>query len=258
MSRIRTKAALAAAIAAPLLAGGAAWAQSATQHNDPAWTAREEISHRFETGAAPAVTVKGIAGPVSVETIAGNVAEIQIVRHAATQRELQCYRTDVTKKTGGLAIEHVQYSDRPGCGTIRSRQSVRLKLPRSANVHLSVIGGRVDIADVAGPVRLDSIAGRVTLSGVRAARLSSLAGGLSMALAQNGTRDIQVSSVVGPVDVKFPRGAGADVRISSVQGRIGSDWPEVSGSNGLAYRIGAGGPDVTISSVIGPVRLIRF
>ncbi|HEX8366416.1 MAG TPA: DUF4097 family beta strand repeat-containing protein [Allosphingosinicella sp.] len=256
MARIWSKAALAIAIAAPLL--GNVQGSTATQDDHSTLTAREEIHDRYELGAAPTVTVRGIAGPVSVETVAGNVAEVHIVRRAATERELQCYRTEITRKASGLAIEHVQFSDRPGCSTIRSRQTVRLKLPRSANVQLSVIGGRVDIDGVAGSVRLESIAGRVNLTGVRAAQLSSLAGGLSLALAQGGTRTIQVSSVVGPVDIKFPRGANADVQISSVQGSVRSDWRELSGSDGLAYRIGSGGADVSISSVIGPVRLSRF
>lgn len=257
MTRFRTKAALAAAFA-PLLGAGLAHAQGATQDDYAHLAAREEIRDRYQLAATSSVTVKGIAGHVSVEAAPGNTAEVHIVRLAATERELKCYRTQVTRHARGLAIEHVQFSARPGCSSIRSRQTVRLRLPRSANLHLSVIGGRVDVANVEGLVRLDSIAGRATLAGVRAAEISSLAQGLSLTLAPLGTRDINVSSVVGPVEIGFGRNANADVQITSVQGSVGSDWPERSGSNGQAYRIGSGGRDVSISSVIGPVRLRRF
>lgn len=255
---ISAKAVLTAMVAGLTLDGGGSLPANAQQNDEPPMSAREELRERFDLGVASSVRVRGIAGPVSVETGPGNAAEVHIVRTAATERELQCYRTDVLHRSGNLEISHVQFSDRPGCSSIRSRQTVRLRLPRAANLHLSTIGGRVDISATDGLVRLDSIAGHVTLAGARAVEVSSLANGLTVTLAPLSARGIRVSSVVGGVELNFRRNANADVRISSVQGAIGSDWPAQSGSGGLAYRIGSGGPDVSISSIIGPVTLRRF
>jgi len=253
----------AASLAALLMLGGAASPAAGvsagqTQRGDPAMTARQEIRERFELGGSPSVTVRGIAGPVTVVSGPGSAVEVDIVRTAASERELQCYRTDVTRTSASLVVEHVQYSSRPGCNSIRSRQSLRLRIPRSANLYLSTIGGRVDVAGVEGLVRMDSIAGRVTAAGVRAADLSSIAGGLSLTLAPLGSRGVSLSSIVGGVELNFPRSANADVRISSVQGNVASDWPGRSGSERQSYRLGSGGPNVSISSVIGEVRIRRF
>lgn len=249
----------AATLSALLMLGGVeSTPAGAAQRSDPGMTARQEIKERFELGGTPSVTVRGIAGPVSVMSGPGRTVEVEIVRMAASERELQCYRTDVTRSSGGLVVEHVQHSSRPGCNTIRSRQSVRLMIPRSANLHLSTIGGRVEVAGVEGLVRMDSIAGRVTATGVRAADLSSIAGGLSLTVAPLGSRGISLSSIVGGVELNFPRSANADVQISSVQGHVASDWPARSGSDRQSYRLGSGGPNVSISSVIGAVRLRRF
>jgi hypothetical protein len=183
---------------------------------------------------------------------------VRIVRSARTQAELDCYRTAVDSSAGRLTIEHVQFSDRRGCDSIRSSQEVRLRVPRRVDVRLSTIAGRVDIGAVDGMISLDSIAGPVTLTGVAAAEVDALAGGLRISEARPGARGIRVSSVVGPVDFSFARNADADVQVSSVVGKVESRSPRTrfdGGDGGYRLRIGAGGPAVSISSVMGPVRL---
>lgn len=223
---------------------------------------REEIHETFRLEPGARVRVTGIAGPVSVETAAGDTAQVHIVRMAATRRELDCYRTAVAGGGGALSVEHVQDSRRPGCDSIRSRQEVRLILPRSVDVELSTIAGRVDIAAVDGLVRLDSIAGHVTIAGARSAEMSSLAGGLAMTLHPLAAAGVRVSSVVGGVDLTFPRGVDADVRLDSVMGSVRGvpgelDRRLVEEDGEYRLRVGAGGPAVRLSSVVGPVRLRR-
>jgi hypothetical protein len=154
-------------------------------------------------------------------------------------------------------IEHVQFSERPGCNSIRSHQIVRLRVPRSANLHLSTIAGRVDVGPIDGLLKLDAIAGHATVTGARSAQISSLAQGLTLTLARVSPAGIHVSSVVGGAEFRFRPEAKAHVRVSSLQGKVESDWP-AQGPDSHAYQIGSGGPAVSISSVIGPVRLRRF
>jgi len=239
---------LAAALAVPASA-----APAATEE-------REEIRQTVHLSPGAEIRAIGIAGPVSIETIDGDTAEVHIVRSARTQAELDCYRTAVESTPDRLSIEHVQFSDRPGCDSINSSQQVRLRVPRRVDVHLSTIAGSVDIGAVDGLVRLDSIAGPVALTGVGAARLDALAGGVSLVDARPGERGIQVSSVVGPVDVHFARGADADVEVSSVIGKVdGPSAPaKLTGAAGdYRLRIGEGGPNVSISSIMGSVRVRR-
>lgn len=224
--------------------------------------AREEIHRSFRLEEGARVSVSGIAGPVSVTTTEGDTAQVHIVRMARTQRELDCYRTAVTGGGEALSIEHVQDSDRSGCDSIRSRQQVTLVLPRSVNLEFSTIAGRLDIGPVDGVVRLDSIAGHVTLAGARSAEVSSLAGGLTMNLRSLSAAGVQVSSVVGPVDLTFGRGVDADVRLDSVMGSVRGvpaelDRRLVEENGEYRLRVGAGGPAVRLSSVMGPVRLRR-
>lgn len=238
---------------------------SAAAHDGAAateMTAREEIHRTFELERGARIRVDGIAGPVSIETTDGGSAQVHILRMAATRRELDCYRTAVTGGGGSLTIEHVQEIKRRGCDGIRSRQEVRLVVPRSVDIDLSTIAGRVDIGPVDGRVSLDSIAGRVTVVGARSAEMSSLAGGLAMTLRPLAAAGVRVSSVVGPVDLTFAQGVDADVRLDSVMGSVRGvpaelDSRLVEEDGEYRLRVGTGGPAVRLSSVVGPVRLRR-
>jgi hypothetical protein len=222
-------------------------------------TAREEIRRSYELSPGATVRVAGIAGPVTIETGSGSGAEVYILREARTQRELDCYRTDVQATRQRLAIEHVQFSSRAGCNSIRSRQEVRLRLPRSVDVDLDTIAGAATIAPIEGDVRLESIAGAASVAGARGADISSIAGPLSLTVTQ-GSRRVSISSVAGPVDLAFARGVGADVRVDSIVGHVrslSSDMRVSRTDAGYRARVGSGGSDVSLSSIVGTVRLRR-
>ncbi|MDQ4087869.1 MAG: hypothetical protein M3177_07670 [Pseudomonadota bacterium] len=223
--------------------------------------AREEFRQSYRISPDGTIRVRGIAGPVSVETTdGGNTAEVHIVRMAASERELRCYRTDVRSSPGLLAIEHVQRDEDPDCESIRSRQEVHLRVPRSLDLDLSTIAGALDVGPVDGMVRAHSIAGRARFAQVRAAEIDSIAGGLTLGIAQVAEQGVRISSVVGPVDLNLERGIDADLSLDSVMGSVrslvaGVDLDEDYGS--YRARLGSGGRAVSLSSVVGPVRVRR-
>ena len=255
MLPIPRKALLAPAVA--LLVGVPA--QADTQNSgDSSMAVREVIDRSFRLSPGADISVDTIAGPVTIETGDSNVAHVHIVRGAATRLELQCYRTDVSGAADRITIRHVQFTNRPGCDSIRSGQEVRLKLPRDVGVSLSTIAGGVDIGPIDGRLRLESIAGPVRARGVRSGELSSLAGGLQLTVNPPTSRGVRVSSVVGPTDITFAAGTSADVRVDSVMGNTTSTSRRIpiSWSNGRASaRVGSGGPPVTVSAVVGHVTL---
>ena len=253
-----------------ILAGGAAIAfaglgavraahgdSNQVRHAGEAMQAQERIDRSFTLRPGAEVSVSGIAGPVTVETTDGDRAEVHVLRMARTQHELDCYRTLVEERDGGLRIAHERVRSRE-CRSIRSRQEVRLRLPRSANLSLSSVAGRVEIGALAGRVRLDSVAGHVRIAGARAGSVSSLAGGLDMTIGALDPHGIRISSVVGGIELGFLSEAHAEVSVDSVTGSVQSETPRVRiyGENhAFRARVGDGGPPLVISSVVGPVRL---
>jgi hypothetical protein len=244
--------ATATALLATGLAGAAAWAGE-----DSPMAAREQIDRSFTLAPGALVRVSSIAGPVTVETGGGSRAELHILREAASQRELACTRTEIDNRNGGLSVRQVRKEEQ-GCRNLHSRQTVRLILPRNIDLTLDSIAGKVDVGAVEGAVRLSSIAGRTSLQGARSAEVSSVAGRLTLAVGPIGPRGVKVSSVAGPVDLVFRPGTSADVSASSVVGQVTSASPAIQvrrEQRRYSARIGSGGPLVSLSSIVGPVRL---
>ncbi|MET0625048.1 MAG: hypothetical protein ABW250_19030 [Pyrinomonadaceae bacterium] len=221
---------------------------------------RDVINKTFQLDPNARVEVSGIAGSVTVETTGGGTAEVEIVRMAQTPRELRCYETVVRGTSDSLTVRHNQFSNLPGCNSIRSRQQVTLRVPRTVELALSTIGGSVDIGAVDGIVRLSNIAGHVNLAQAQAAEISSLANGLTMSLAQVSDRGVRIHGVVGVIDLSLARDVNAELRLNSVNGGVRSNAPDINlTQSGGSYRAraGAGGALISISGVNGSVRLKR-
>lgn len=257
-----------AATFAALMIGGSPLATAADQgsRSDRHWSGDEEMrvrdefhqTYRLNRGAE--VRVRGIAGPVSIETGGGDRAEVHIVRMAASERDLQCYRVDVSASEGSLTIEHDRDRRRPECRNIRSRQEVRLVLPRSVDVDVAGVAGAVNVQPVDGMVRLSGIAGRVDVASARSADLSSIAGGVSLGLASGGSEGVRIASIAGPVEIRFERGVDADLSFDSILGSVRASSPDVDvieERGRYRARVGSGGRQIRVSSIVGPVRLSR-
>lgn len=222
---------------------------------------REEINKTFPLASNGRVEVAGIAGPVNIETTDGNTAEVHIVRMAQTQRELQCYETLVKSAPNSLSIRHNQFSQRAGCDSIRSRQDVTLRLPRTVELDLSMIGGDVNIGVIEGVVRLSNIAGHAVVAQAQAAEINSLAKGLSLTLARVSDRGVSIRGVVGLVELNLARDINTDLRFDNVLGGVRSASPDLAVTRaGGTYRVraGSGGALVSVSGINGGVKLGRI
>lgn len=218
---------------------------------------REELNRKFQFTRFGHVEVSGVAGDVSIETHNGNTVDVYVVRSAETQTELDCYQTVIENTPDSLTIRHEQ-PEQGRCNSIRARQRVLLRVPRAVDVSLKTIGGAVDVGRIDGVVRLKGIAGHATAAQVREARIEGLAQGLTMSIAQPTARGIHVSGVVGQVDLDLSRDLNADLSVSSLinvdDKTPGVTITKVNATSGTT-RFGAGGPPISISGIVGSVRI---
>lgn len=220
---------------------------------------REELNREFQFTRFGQVEVSGVAGDVSIETHTSNTVEVHVVRSAETQAELDCYQTVIENTEDSLKIRH-QQQERGRCSSIRARQRVQLWVPRAVDVSLETIAGAVNVGRIDGALRLQGIAGHATAAGVREAEIDGLAQGLTMSVAQPTAEGIRVTSVMGQVDLDLSSDVNADLKVS---GLINVD-PKTTGvtmirvrETNLTRRFGAGGPPITISGIVGGVRINR-
>ena len=218
---------------------------------------RNEINRQYQLAPNTTVEISVIPGPVEIETISGQSAEINIVNSAETQADLDCLGTPIEQTPGRLVIHSKSL-----CKISRVSQRVTLKLPRNINLDLKQIAGHVRIGPTEGTVHLESIAGHVSTGSLQSAEMSSLAEGLSMEIKQIGERGVRLSSVVGGIELALSDNLNAQFEASSIVGNVLSEIPNVKlstdGRSDFEARIGSGGPMITISSVRGGIRLRKL
>jgi len=222
------------------------------------FTVQKEIHRQYQLAPDTTVEISTIAGPVEVETISGQSAEVSIVNFAETQADLDCLDTPIEQTSRKLEIHSKSL-----CKISRVSQRVTLKLPRNINLDLKQIAGHVRITGpTEGMVRLESIAGHVSTSSLQSAEMSSLAEGLSMEIKQIGERGLRLSSIVGGIELALSDNLNAHFEASSIVGNVLSDIPTVKistdGRSDFEAQIGSGGPPITISSVRDGIRLRKL
>jgi len=136
---------------------------------------------------------------------------------------------------------------------------VKLTLPRSTDLSLKNIAGSVRLGAIDGMLRLNSIAGQVTVAQVQAAEISSLANGLTIGLAQPGEQGIRISSITGGIDLSVGYSVNTNIVVTSLRGEIQNDAPDASvtkmGQSGFNILIGSGGKPISVSSIEGGIRI---
>ncbi len=218
---------------------------------------REEIHRVYQLDPGARVLVSTINGPVDIETTLGSTADVHIVRSAQTREELDCYRTVVEHTPASLTVRHEQR-----CLSIRDHQRVRLIIPRSVDLTLKTISGRVDVGEVDGTVRLRQISGAVTLAQATGySDLTEISGPVTVKIARLGERGLRVRATSGQLDLRLAGDLNADLDVNGLSGRISVDMPNVTvdrvGSSDYRARIGSGGAPILISGVSGNIKIRR-
>src|SRR6266542_5234371 len=193
---------------------------------------------------------------------------------SSRRRHTRCYRdwsSDVyssdlieapTPDSLTIRVEEDKEGRRRGGDRGWVRHEARLKLPKSVNLKISSVNGKVEVGAITGEVGVNSVNGGVVVAQAgTATQLSSINGGISVSLLRLGEGGLRVHSVNGGVKIGLPSETNAEIDVHSINGGINSDLPitvvgEVKYGQ-LRGRVGDGGPLITITSVNGGVTLQR-
>jgi DUF4097 and DUF4098 domain-containing protein YvlB len=179
-------------------------------------------------GFQATISVTGVLGSVTAETVNGSITQLGAAKHV----ELQSVNGDIdtSKGSGRIKAEAVN-------GSVMVRDCSGDLEASTVHGKLHVIGGsyeRAEIESVAGPVRFDAaLASRATLS---------------------------IETVSGAVELLLPATVGAEFQVSSFSGRITNElgpaaekpnkWtPQIE----LAFTTGSGGARITIETLSGAI-----
>ena len=275
---------------AAALCGSAAADEELTEH------LMTSITLHFRGPAPGRLEIRDATGAVSVEAYDGQDVEMVVEKTIladnkedmlAAQREVQLETTDNASTVGAI----VRYRDQGVCGDGQSESrhswwpphySVRydftIRIPRDALLDLCTINrGDVRVSGTRGNFKIRSVNGRITMSDVAGSGSAvTVNGPVAASFVRAPQSDSTFKTVNGEVSITVPDGASANLRMRTFNGGLFSDFTVVpqstpnvvtlhkEGSMSMyrtsgftTVRIGNGGPEWTLESLNGDVRVIR-
>jgi hypothetical protein len=240
--------------------------------------------HRF-------LLVDNVTGSVTVRAVSGDRIELEVAKRfeaksgAELERAKRETRLTIEQEPGRLAlVQDGEFRcDRSPHRFLCEKSSEDLgyevvfdwvlTVPRDLDLEVrNVNQGAVSIADVRGRVEAANVNGPMKLSGLAgAATVSTVNGDLEASFAALPAGDLRFASVNGKLDLAFPAGFGAELSAHTLNGEVLTDFPfqtlaprpaaargergryRLSGSS---VRIGGGGPRLECETVNGDI-LIR-
>jgi DUF4097 and DUF4098 domain-containing protein YvlB len=241
-------------------AGSAGIGAASRSADDSDFTERDSSRQTYQLAPGASLDIFSVSGHVTIETSETGQAEVEIVRTARTREDLECRKFKVEASANRLRLDGSE--DRSQCRNVQVNQNLTLRVPRRINLEVKSVSGNVRVGELDGTAHLTSISGSAIVARATGeAFITSVSGRVSVNLSQLGG-GVRINSVSGSVEVGLPDGANADVRVRSVSGEVTADVPgltlqRIGNGSDFEGRLGAGGTQMSVSSVSGSVRFHR-
>jgi hypothetical protein len=160
----------------------------------------------------------------------------------------------------------------------RISYDLAIRVPPRTRLRLCTIDGReISVAGTTGDFDIDNVNGRITLDGVRGSgRAKTVNGAVTATLLTLPDSESEFTTINGDVTVTWPAGLAARLRLKTFNGGLFTDFlaePIAARARPLPERrdgrfvyqsqqftevqVGRGGPEVTLASFNGDVRVLQ-
>ena len=221
----------------------------------------DEIHQSFNLTQGNRIEVSSISGSVEVESIDGDVAEVHIIRSAKIKTDLAWRKLTIERTPTGLIIEPVNDEAlRPR--TVRVDHYVLLKLPRHSSFTSSGVSGSINIAAIDGTVQVSGCSGSVIMKETNGPTdISGVSGSVVLNVTRLSEPGLRVSGISGTIELRLPDTLDAELSITDFNGGVFIDSPQHEprpfGYYYYYYRLGRGGPRISVSGVSGNIIVRR-
>lgn len=268
---------------APLAAQPAPAAQRAATQEDFRWSGRIARGDEIE--------IRGLIGDVHAEPTSGDQVEVvgRRVGDEADQVRIEVVETEdgvtictiypVRERRGGERRRSRRDDDDP-CNDGHSgeiavddaRIDFTVRVPAGVRLAARTVEGDIEANGLRSPVDAASVSGDVRLSTTESARAATVSGDVDATFGETGGDDLEFASVSGNVVVRLAGDVGARVEAHTLSGDIHSDFdlrmrPGNDDDDDGGFRIeigrqasgtiGRGGPELSLNTVSGNIRVLR-
>lgn len=216
------------------------------------------------------IEIRGINGDVQAQPTDGERVEVRIEKRSR-RRGARQVRVEIVEHDGGVTLCAVYPTSRgeqenycaPGGGRLSSRNNdVRVNfsvsVPEGVKLIAHTVNGEIDATDLRSDAQAETVNGDIRLSTTGFGEASTVNGSIIASVDQIGD-GLDFETVNGNITLRLPEDGNADLEGVTVSGRISSDFPiSITGTPGpkqMRGTLGAGGPDITLETVNGNIRL---
>ena len=217
-------------------------------------------------GNVPSLDIDtGGNGSISVRGTGGSAPRLRfrIVAHGRSDADAQdiARQIDISNSGGQVRVRGPKTNGREGWSV-----DVEVESPRDLPLTLASTNGGIDLEDVSGRTRFETVNGGVSLTNVSGdVRGRTVNGGLNVRL--DGQRwegsGLDVETTNGGVRMSMPDGYNAELTAETTNGGLNVDFPitvqgRISSINHrISTTLGSGGPRLQVRTVNGGVTIAR-
>ena len=222
-------------------------------------TSAQDFRRSYTVSAGGQIVIGNYLGDIKVTGYKGK--KIEVIAH---KKGPDSNLIEIADNSSGDRIEIYPRFMQSGHGN--AGVDFEIRVPKFIEYNfsrLSSFSGKVEISDVVGRLRADSVRGDVEVSDVRGlVSASSVSGNVSVDIDQvSGPGNMRFSSISGNIDVRAPADLDALIDMSSVSGLLRTDFPieirerRYGPGRSARGRLGSGKQILRITSVSGQVSL---
>jgi DUF4097 and DUF4098 domain-containing protein YvlB len=270
----------------PICFAAAVNASELTEHTS------QKLTMHFAGPGTHTLEVRTIEGNIKVEAYDGADVEMIVDKSlsAENEEEMRAAHRDVVLDIGdNAATIHaiVQYPNQQTCGGrggftshsgYRARFDFTIRVPRTVRLQLCTINdSHVLVAGTAGDFDISNVNGRITMTDVAGSGSAvTVNGAVAASFVSAPQHSSTFRTINGDVDITLPEGTSADFHMKTFNGHLFTDFavePKAENaavtreslggmsvirtSGFTTVRAGNGGPDLTLESLNGDVRVLR-
>jgi hypothetical protein len=228
---------------------------------EPDWSVHDTVAQQYPMERSPRIEISGVTGPIVISSGPTRMANIRVHRSANSRQVLDCFQTRIDHRPDLITVSHVQFTDRPGCGSISARQALELEVPFDSFLALSNI--YYSTVKITGPVQgvsAEDIGGHVSITAAGTVNLRNLGNGVSLGLGDASAGSVTIESVFGDVELDVTGRRDVEINASSIVGEIRSvpsGFARVKTDEGYVLKSGGGGMSISLKRIDGDIVLKR-
>lgn len=225
----------------------------------------EHVNRTMKLEPGGTLRVRSFSGHVTITATDGTDVVVDAVRRAPRSR-LDRVKLDVHSEGSRTIVVDANHRERSWyefTGNNVVETDLDIKVPRRADLDVSVFSAPITVDGVEGSHKLNSFSARMTLNNVSGpVRAHSFSGPVQISEESfEGSQSIDVQTFSGGIDVRVPESAHAAISFHTFSGHLDSDIPltlRTGSRRALVAELGGGGGgELRFKTFSGSVRINR-